>query len=242
MKERSEPQLSSDRIVRRKLSDLVFERLREMLVRGEIAPGDAMPSERDLMKRFEVGRPAVREALQTLNTMGLITISHGERARVSELSAETVFRQVDAVARMLLSASPDSLEHLKQARRFFELGMVREASGRATAIDVAELRELVHRQRAQLGDARAFIQADIAFHLRIAKISDNPIFVAVSGAMLNWLFNYHTDLLIWSGQETTTLKEHDAIVDFIERTDAEGAVAAMRAHLDRSRELYQHRG
>ncbi len=74
-----------DKIVRRKLSDQVFDRLREMIVRGELGPGDPMPSERELMQRFGVGRPAVREAMQTMHTQGLISISQGERSRVSEL-------------------------------------------------------------------------------------------------------------------------------------------------------------
>ena len=232
----SEEGLDTDRIVRRKLSDQVLERLREMILRGEFAPGDPMPSERDLMKRFGVGRPAVREAMQTLSTMGLITISQGERARIAELSADIVFRQMDTVAQMLLSSSPDNLEHLKDARRFFELGMVRPAAERASADDVADLRGLVARQQAQLGDAKAFIQADIAFHVRIARISQNPIFVAVSEAMLNWLFNYHTDLLLWSGRENATLEEHETIVNFIEKKNPKGAEEAMKMHLDRSRD------
>lgn len=230
-----------DRIVRRKLSDQVLERLRGMIARGDLAPGALMPSERDLMKRFGVGRPAVREAMQQLNTMGLISISHGERARVSELSAEIVFRQIDLMARMILSASPDNLEHLKKARRFFELGMVAEAAGNAVEADAAALRQLIVAQKGELGDPAAFIHADIAFHRRIASISQNPIFVAVSDAMLSWLFNYHTDLLIWSGQENVTLSEHEEIVGFIAANDVAGAEQAMAKHLDRSAVLYQHR-
>jgi len=241
MRDLDDAELDADRIIRRKLSDQVLERLRQMILRGEVAPGDLMPSERELMKRFGVGRPAVREAMQTLDTMGLITISHGERARVSELSADTVFRQIDTVARMLLSTSPDNLEHLKEARRFFELGMVRQAAEQATPEDAADLRALVAAQRSQLGSPRPFIQADIAFHVGIAKITQNPIFVSVSEAMLSWLFTYHTDLLLWSGNEKLTLEEHENIVESIERKDPDEAVKAMRMHLDRSRDLYKHR-
>jgi DNA-binding FadR family transcriptional regulator len=241
MNDLDDEELDADRIVRRKLSDQVLERLRQMILRGAVAPGDFMPSERELMKRFGVGRPAVREAMQTLATMGLISISHGERARVSELSADTVFQQIDTVARMLLSTSPDNLEHLKEARRFFELGMVRQAAEQATPEDTARLHRLVSAQRSHLGSAKPFIQADIAFHVGIARITRNPIFISVSEAMLNWLFNYHTDLLLWSGNENLTLEEHDNIVEAIERSDPDKAVEAMRMHLDRSRDLYQHR-
>ncbi|WP_252929122.1 hypothetical protein [Paracoccus sp. 08] len=95
------------------------------------------------MERFGTGRPAVHEALQHLHTMVLITISHGERSRVNALSADSVLSRVDDVARMLLSSEPDQLDHLKQARRMFECGLVRMAAQTATEADVADLRALI---------------------------------------------------------------------------------------------------
>src|SRR5579871_1886282 len=93
----------SDPIVRRKLSDEVFDRLKSLISSGELQPGDAMPSERDLMERFGVGRPAIREAMQQLSNMGLLTISHGERAKVRQPTARSILQQIDAVAHVLLS-------------------------------------------------------------------------------------------------------------------------------------------
>ena len=83
-------------ITRQKLSDQVYERLWSMIVSGELSPGDPFPSERFLMNKFEVGRPAVREAMQTLSNKGVITISQGERSRVNELEA-TIATQEQAV-------------------------------------------------------------------------------------------------------------------------------------------------
>lgn len=225
-------------IIRRKLSDEVFDRLENMITSGELTPGDEMPSERVLMERFGVGRPAIREAMQSLAKMGLVSISHGERAKVLKLTARSIFQQVDPTAKIMLAQSIDSLEHLKNARIFFERGIAREAALKATAQDVADLKAIVDRQRASLGEADAFISADMEFHIRIAKISGNPIFVGLSEAMLAWLREYHTHMLIWTGKENFTLVEHEEIVDRIIAKDADGAEGAMRHHLERSRDLY----
>ncbi|OJT98590.1 MAG: GntR family transcriptional regulator [Rhizobium sp. 63-7] len=232
MSPRSEP------IVRRKLSDEVFDRLERLITSGELQPGDEMPSERELMERFGVGRPAIREAMQSLANMGLVAISHGERAKVLELTAKSLFRQVDLTAKIMLSKSSDTLEHLKNARIFFERGMARVAAEKASPQDIADLRVILERQRASLGQAEAFIAADMAFHTRIAEISGNPIFAAVSESMLAWLKEYHTEMLIWTGKEKFTLAEHEEIIHCLAQNDADGAEQAVLKHLERSRALY----
>lgn len=230
--------MRSEPIPRRKLSDEVFDRLERMISSGELTPGDDMPSERELMDRFKVGRPAIREAMQSLERMGLVAISHGERAKVLELTAKSLFRQMDLTAKIMLAKSADTLEHLKSARIFFERGMAREAAQKASPEDIAALHAILDRQRASLGNAEAFIAADMAFHTRIAEISGNPIFAAVSESMLAWLQEYHTDMLIWTGKERFTLAEHEEIVDRLAAGDADGAEQAMLKHLERSRALY----
>lgn len=230
----------TDRIVRTKLSDQVYFRLREMIASGDLKPGDAMPSERDLMERFGVGRPAVREALQSMHTLGLITISHGERSRVNTLSAGIVLAQVDEIARLFLSAEPTNLESLKEARRLFETGVVRIAAAKATADDLTELRQIVQTQTDCKTDPAGFVQADMQFHAKIAAMTGNPIIAAVSLALLKALFQYHNALLHWSGKEDVTLAEHDHIIAVIATRDGDAAVKAMLAHLDRSAALYSH--
>ncbi len=232
----------TERIIRRKLSDEVLERLLRLISEGDLKPGDAMPSERELMERFGVGRPAIREAMQSLANMGLVSISHGERARVQELTAQSIIRQVDLSAHIMLQRSSGSLEHLKNARLFFERGMVREAAAKARPEDVAKLRAMIEEQRALLGKAEEFMAADMRFHTQIAAISGNPIFVSVSEAMLGWLKAYHTELLLWSGKENFTLAEHTEIVDAIAAHDAAAAETAMVQHLQRSSGLYGLRG
>ncbi|WP_112313232.1 transcriptional regulator NanR [Pseudogemmobacter bohemicus] len=236
--EASPPDLSLAPVARRKLSDSVVEQLRAMIASGQLRPGDALPSEREMMARMGVGRPAVREALQQLHTQGLITISHGERSRVNALNPDLALHQINDIASLLIAAEPGNLGHLRDARRLFETGLARMIAEKAMPADVARLRDLIRVQRAALGDTPAFMRADIDFHTALAAILGNPVITALSHAMLGWLFNHHNTLLHWSGHETVTLSEHEAITDALEARDPEQAAAMMQKHLDRSERLY----
>lgn len=227
------------KIARRKLSDEVFDRLYAMLLNGDYRPGESLPSERQLMEMFGVGRPAVREATQSLERFGLVSIHHGQRPTVTMPSAAGMFAQIELTAMHMLSSSPKSLENFKEARAFFELGMVARAAESATGKDIAHLESILKTQYAQLNvDAGAFIKADMSFHTAIAEITGNPVFVAVSNGMLNWLANFHTSILHWAGNEQVTLEEHTRILAAIRDRDSHTAVAEMRAHLDRAGSLY----
>jgi DNA-binding FadR family transcriptional regulator len=219
-------------IVRRKLSDHVLDRLKAMITSGEYPPGDTLPSERELMASYGVGRPAIREAMQALANMGLITIKHGERARVQPLSAKAAVGQIDLVAQLMLSASPAMLENLKDARRFFERGMVREAAQKAGAADIEELDRLLEEQAAVVGDVEAFVAADRRFHGKIAAISRNAIFDAVAEAMAGWLHDHQVEPNASMAQRRLALQEHGAIVECIKARDADGAEAALLRYLD----------
>ncbi len=81
-------------IVRKKLGDQVFELLLDRIESGDLQPGYKMSSERDLMVRYNVGQPAVREAMQLLQNKGLIVISHGERSKVNKLSGDSAINQI----------------------------------------------------------------------------------------------------------------------------------------------------
>ena len=220
-------------IVKRKLADEVFERLKTMITSGDYAPGQALPSERELMARYGVGRPAIREAMQALANLGLLTISHGERARVRSLTAKDAVDQMSLVAGIMLSGSPKMLENLKQARRFLGREMVREAARSATDGDIADLEAILKRQIDAGAEREAFIEADAAFHIRIAAISGNAIYEAVTEAVLGWLKTYQVDALVWEGKGGQTLVENAEILRCIKTRDAEGADVALCSHLDR---------
>ena len=231
--------MTTEQIQRRKLYQEVLDRLLERIRSGEIPPGAHLPSERELMEFYGVGRPAVREALQALERSGIVEITHGERARVVIPTAGRLIEQLAGGARHLLHSQPDMLEHLKDARVFLEVGMARVAAERATDEDIAQLRQRLAEHRASVGKVEEFISRDMAFHREIARISGNPIFPAILEALFGWATEYYHPFVRAPGAEQLTLAEHARLVEAIATRDPQAAETAIREHLTRANELYR---
>lgn len=230
--------MSTQPIIRRKLADEVRDRLMAQIRNGEIHPGDRLPSERALMQSYGVGRPAVREALQSLHSAGLIEITHGERARVAIPDAHSMIDRIGQSMLHLLQTSPSTLAHLKEARLLFEVGMARIAATKATQEDVGILEDCIERQR-RSSDNGEFVKHDMAFHKAVAAISGNSVCTLLSEAMLDWLFQFRRDLLRMPGGELITISEHERLVKAIAAHLPAEAETAMMEHLTRASERYR---
>jgi DNA-binding FadR family transcriptional regulator len=229
-------------IRRRKLYQEVMDRLTAMIRDEGLGPGDQLPSERDLMEMYGVGRPAVREALQNMAQLGLVSIAHGERARVAQPTFATLMDAIALTTSGILRGSAQSLEELKEARLLFEVQMVRLAAFRAGPEEVARLGERLEAHRASLADLSQFLHHDMLFHREIAAMTGNAIFPLLSAAMMGWLAEFHTALVRAPGSEALTLAEHGEIHGAIAAGDADAAEKAMRAHLTRANRLYGQAG
>ena len=232
------PAVKQNPISRRKLSHEVLDRLLPRIRSGEFAVGAMLPSERDLMSELGVGRPAIREALQTLERMGLVSIVHGEGAKVLPLNAGKIISQISESAMHLLSSSSDLIEDLKEARLQFEIAMIRIAAVQATTDQINHLTQLLETHKAALDDPELFLSTDMNLHYAIAEISGNAFYKAVSQAMLEWLAQFHHEAVRAPGAEKTSLNEHIKMVKCIAAHDPEGAVKVLTAHLKRANKHY----
>lgn len=226
-----------DSIKPRKLADEVQERLLRLIREEGLSPGDALPSERELMARYEIGRPAIREAMQSLQHQGLIDIRHGGRPRVAEPSLDGLVAQLGAGVQHLL-AHTSSMDHLKEARAALEAEMARIAARRRNDRDVASLEAILAAQELAEHEPERFLEIDGKFHRRVAAISGNPIFESITHGVFNWMRAFHVEGVRSPGLERLTLAEHRAILDAIAAGHPDAAGAAMRGHLERVNDLY----
>jgi GntR family transcriptional repressor for pyruvate dehydrogenase complex len=224
-------------IRRRKLYEEVADRLESLIHDGVYAPGDRLPSERDLMRQFGVGRPAVREALFALEKMGLVAVSSGERAQVTRPTPQIVVESLSGAARGLL-AQPDGARDLQNARRFFEIGLARHAAAHASAEDIERLRQALEANKDSIDSARDFERTDVAFHYVLATIPRNPIFAAIHEAMVEWLTEQRTISLRHPGQNRIAYRAHEQIYQAVAARDPDRAEKVMGGHLDQVAALY----
>ena len=224
-------------IKRSKLFEQVADVLERRIHDQDLPAGAELPSERDLMKEFGVGRPAVREALFHLQRMGLLEIRAGARAQVAIPSVRAVMHSVAGSARYLLSAS-EGIKHFQEARILFETGLVRDAARLANDADIARVRTALNDNRDSIGDIRRFEQSDVAFHFAIATVPNNPIYTTLHSAIIEWLVDQRHVTLSYPGQNKVAYRAHAAIFAAIADRDPEAAASEMRAHLEQVAALY----
>ncbi|MGK9201730.1 transcriptional regulator NanR [Sinorhizobium meliloti] len=225
-------------VQKKKLYVEVLDRLMEAISTSEFPPGSQLPSEKELMSMIGVGRPSIREAMLAMQQMGLIKISHGERARVINPTPDVIVAQISAAMIMMLATNPRGLQELKEVRLLLETGLVRVATRRATARDLDRLAVSIRQLQEARGDQARFVAVDMQFHVIIAEMSGNSMIAAVSKGMLDWLSRFKRDLVAMKGAERLTIEEHERIYKAIAGGDAEAAAAAMAEHIDRANELY----
>jgi len=215
------------------VADILETRIRDR----DVAPGEELPSERDLMKEFGVGRPAVREALFHLDKMGLVELRNGARARVKAPSPEAMMSSLAGSARYLLSEA-EGIRHFQDARILFETGLVRDAVRMATAEDIENLERALAENLASTGNLRKFEETDVGFHYAIAVIPQNPIYRVLHSAILEWLMEQRHVTLNFPGQLHQACEAHKDIFAAIKARDEESAARKMRGHLEQVRDHY----
>jgi len=224
-------------IRRRKLYEEVVARLEELIHSEQLKPGEVLPSERDLMLQFGVGRPAIREALFALSRMGLVEVANGERARVSSPTPRTLLDELSGAARLMLS-KPEGVHYFQEARTLFESALAEEAARVATRADMLALERSLQANKRAIGDPVRFQQTDVAFHLAIASIPRNSIYLALHEAIVEWLNEQRSVSLRRLGVDELAYASHRKLFEAIKEKKPDLARQTMRCHLEEISELY----
>jgi GntR family transcriptional repressor for pyruvate dehydrogenase complex len=221
--------------------DHIVGQIHEVIASGGLAPGERLPSERDLGVAFGVSRTTLREALRALEAQGVIEIRTGSRggAFVAEPSSELVAAALGALLRFRSATARE----LGEFRIPFEAENAAWAARRADPAALAELEHIVGDVAVRAGDDAvpwAEVAAlEVRFHDAVARATGNSVRAAIMAAILDALERAFTAVPVPAGSPLrgTLPPELRAIMNAIHAGDAEAAGEAMRAHVARWSEL-----
>ncbi|HDK1294468.1 TPA: transcriptional regulator NanR [Escherichia coli] len=219
-------------IVTKKLSEIVAEELERMIRQEEIREGEYLPSERELMAFFGVGRPSVREALSSLRHKGLIRYNKGEKASVCRPSPETIINGLSGIVKDFLSTA-DGIKDFERLRIFFETNLVRYAAKNATPEDIHRLEKVLSIHHNSLRTPEVYAQYDIEFHSILADIPDNKVLKTIHSAFSEWLIMakpLEKNKMTYENNKKTH-QQHIEIITAIKEHDCDKAEQLMYNHL-----------
>jgi GntR family transcriptional repressor for pyruvate dehydrogenase complex len=196
----------------------------------DLRPGQRLPSERAMSEALGVGRAALREAIKSLILLGLVEQRQGDGTYVSNGQSNLLPKVIE----WGLLAGKHEIEELVEARQHLEVLLAGLAAGNHDADALSRLREIAAEMTASGKDYQRYIAADVQFHLEIARASGNSL-LAIMLETIRALLQVWTERVILAAQETeTSLAMHLPVLGAIERSDVDGARAAMQALMERA--------
>lgn len=227
----SNPLLDSLRIAPRESPVAeITRRLLDFLLSGTIDPGSKIPSERQLAEALAVGRSSVREAIKSLSLLGLLDVRQGDGTYLSRGGSDLLPQVIE----WGLLLGEKRVVDLLEARAEIETTVAGLAAARVEDLGAAELRRRFELMRAAAGDVPGYVDADVAFHLQIAQMSGNEVFVNLVTSLRSLLRAWASRVLEHAGETESSLAVHADIVESIVARDPDLAQAAMRRHMERA--------
>lgn len=209
------------------LTDDALTKIKDLIVSGELRPGDRLPPEAALSERLGLSRNSLREAVKALDFINVLDVRRGSGTYVTPLSAADL---TDAIGFLVEVHSSGSLDEILDVRRVFEAETAYRAALHIDEAGLQRLRTLI--DATDPGDVESLVDNDFAFHGTIASYAANDYLAA----MLQAVSVKTTRIRTWRGltQEGVverTLDEHRAILNALAAGDPQRAQAAMIVHV-----------
>lgn len=220
--------MAIEKIQKVNVGEQVFEQIKQLILDGEWKSGDKLPSESELAGMFGVSRVTVRQALQKLNTMGLVETRLGSGTFVREVDAGSTMQELLPTAYL-----SSSLEQIMEFRRIIDSESAGLAARRSTEEEVEKLRKINNEmiKEFEKGDLKAFAKKDSEFHFKIGEISKNPLLVKTNAILQEILQASMVDFIEARGFQNA-IKYHGLLVEAIAEHNEKEAVELVRKHLD----------
>jgi GntR family transcriptional regulator, transcriptional repressor for pyruvate dehydrogenase complex len=214
---------------RNKLSDMVFDSLKEKILSGSLYVGQSIPTQEVLTKKFGVSITVIREALHRLSSLGLIESRQGQGTFVRSPNIDTIITpMLDA-----LYLNKTDIAELIETRYFLERLIARLAAKRIQPDQVKELEETIlqMKQHADSLNIEEFSRSDFAFHQKLAVISNNNILKRILETIRDLQYKFLLNFSRTKGAPQRAINFHNRILLAVAAKDPDKAEEEMKLHL-----------
>ena len=213
-------------IRRSRLYQGIVEQIEGLLERGDIRPGDQLPPERQLADQFQVSRASVREALRTLELLGIVETRPGGGTFVRQTTPDDLARPLTS-----LMARGHTVADVIELRGLIEPALAALAAERVTAAQLAELKEIFAEQERKVSDAEPWAEEDTRFHEAIGHAARNELLTTMLGVVWDVLRESREQWLQTNQRAHASLDAHRRILAALSAHDPDAARRAAADHI-----------
>jgi GntR family transcriptional repressor for pyruvate dehydrogenase complex len=207
----------------------VYAKLKEQLMRGIWKEGEKLPSEHEFCAMFGVSRVTIRAALQQLEILGLVETKHGGGTFVRNFSS---IENVDTLHPFLQIQKNQDLITVMEYRKIIEKGTVGLALEKITPEDISFLEETYATMVKDSSDLGEYTKADLAFHYRLAQVTQNSMIIKVHELISEILNTAMWDLIHRIVGKTNGPIYHRKIIDALKRKNKAECERLMEEHIE----------
>ncbi len=204
----------------------IIEELQEMILTGEIQPGEFLPSRKELAAQFGVGLSTIHEAIQALTAIGMVESHPGKGTWVRHDALDTLIHPTVVKARL----GELRAHQVYEARSVIEIALTEFAAQRATPEDIERIWDALRAMEASIGDDEAFVEADLEFHLAVARAGHNELLEQFYHLARKLLSDVISEMVKMPRVKEQSIRLQKAIAEAIERHDVDAARQAAHNH------------
>ncbi|HEU5222798.1 MAG TPA: FadR/GntR family transcriptional regulator [Candidatus Lumbricidophila sp.] len=212
------------------VTDAAILQIKQMILDGELVPGDRLPPEKELSDRLGLSRSSLREAVKALEMIRVLDVRRGDGTYVTSLEPRLL---LEALSFVIDLHDNRAVLEIFAVRRILEPAAAAQAATHATAEQLAHLHELLDAVTAEgTADVAQLVENDLRFHQSIAEASGNEYLSRLVESMSSETVRAR----IWRGitqrgATDSTIEEHRGILEAIELGDTELARARTLTHI-----------
>lgn len=212
------------------LQQEIQEYIKDYIISHRLKRGDALPSEGEIANQLAASRNAIREAVKTLQALGIVETRHGQGTFVGDFSLNALVAGLTFRIRLAANQDLRTVRELLEIRQVLECGLAARLTDLVAASHLAELRALVDRMEETAARGEFFPEEDRVFHELLYRPLDNSLVIQLLQAFWEVYHIVEPDLPLSKEQPDVTVTAHKRIIEALEAKDKNAVIDAMAAH------------